>query len=164
MVKIGVVSDTHIIDGNDLPKEFLRIFSAMDLILHAGDIISLSVIDALKQLGPQVKAVWGNMDPPQLKRALPEKEIIKVGGFCIGLTHGSGAPVNLIDTVREKFKNNKVDCIVYGHSHTPYNKIYQGILYFNPGSLTDKFFAPYNSYGILEINKRIEAKIIKLAG
>ncbi|MBN3038829.1 MAG: metallophosphoesterase family protein [Candidatus Omnitrophica bacterium] len=162
-MKIGVVSDTHIVNAKDLPVEFLHALGGVDLILHAGDIIDLSVIEALKKLGPQVKAVWGNMDPPNLKKVLPEKELIKAGKFQIGLTHGSGAPCNLMDTVKDVFKNQRLDCIVYGHSHVPQNVVRQGILYFNPGSLTDKFFAPYNSYGVLEVdNKRIEGKIIKL--
>lgn len=162
MVKVGVVSDTHIYNSEDLPAQLLNAFSNVDLILHAGDLVSLTVLEGLKKITPMIKAVWGNMDPPEVKRALPEREIIRIERFRIGLTHGSGAPFNLMKTVKEKFRNEKVDCIVYGHSHFPKNEINQGILYFNPGSPTDKFFAPYNSYGILEIDKKITGKIIRL--
>ena len=65
-------------------------------------------------------------------------------------------------TDNNEFKKDKVDIIIFGHSHTPENKKIDGILFFNPGSLTDKDFAPYNSYGILELNDEIEAKIIRI--
>ncbi len=162
MVKIGVLSDTHINAFEDLPKPLLRAFEDVDLILHAGDLLNLDVLEGLKKITSRVLAVWGNMDPPEVKRILKDKEVIQIKQFRIGLTHGAGAPFNLIETVKQKFKNEKVDCIVYGHSHSPRNETHQGILYFNPGSPTDKFFTPYNSYGLLEIDEKIMGKIIRL--
>ena len=162
MIKIGVISDTHLASAEGLPKQALAAFSGVEAILHAGDLGGVAVLEQLKKITPEVHAVWGNMDPAALKAALPEKEIIQKGQFRIGLTHGSGAPFNLIKQVLEKFKQEQVDCIVYGHSHTPRNELHRGILFFNPGSPTDKFFAPYNSLGILEIDKKIEGKIIKI--
>ena len=162
MVKIGVISDTHISTAEDLPNELQGAFVDADLILHAGDLVNLTILEELKKIGPEVRAVWGNMDSPDVKRALRDVEIIQIKQFRIGLTHGSGAPFNLMKTVKEKFKNEQVDCIVYGHSHSPRNEMHQGTLFFNPGSPTDKFFAPYNSYGILEIDKEIVGRIIKL--
>jgi putative phosphoesterase len=147
-IKIAVVSDTHVQTPADLPQRFLDGVKGADLLLHAGDMLNLDVLERLKKLVPEVKAVWGNMDPAEVKQALPEKEIIQIKQFRIGLTHGSGAPLKIMETVKEKFKNEQVDCIVYGHSHSPQNKVQNGILYFNPGSPTDKVFAPYNSYGI----------------
>lgn len=162
MIKIGVISDTHVHSFCDLPKKLIDGLKDVELILHAGDLDTLNVLEGLKTIVPEVKAVWGNMDPPKVKKALPEVEIIKIGKFNIGLTHGYGAPFSLKEAVRAKFKNKSVDCIVYGHSHSPYNKIEEGILFFNPGSPIDKFFVPYNSYGILEIDTEIKGKIIRL--
>ena len=162
MVKIGVISDTHLHSAEDLPKELLRILTGVEMILHAGDLVELDVLEGLKKISPKVHAVCGNMDSAKVKNSLPDEEVIQINQFRIGLTHGMGAPFNLMRTVKEKFKNKKVDCIVYGHSHMPQNKIHQGVFYFNPGSPTDKFFAPYNSCGILEIDKQISGKIVKL--
>ncbi|NQS99774.1 MAG: metallophosphoesterase family protein [Candidatus Omnitrophica bacterium] len=161
MVKIGVISDTHLTHYEDLPLKVQLALTEVDLILHAGDLNSLNVLEGLNKIGPEVHAVCGNMDPPEVKRALPERKIIKTGQFSIGLIHGRGAPVNLIKTVQEQFADEHLDCVVYGHSHSPHNQIHQGLLFFNPGSPTDRFFAPYNSYGILEIGKKITGKIIK---
>lgn len=162
MVKIGVISDTHISAFEDLPDKLIQGLKDANLILHAGDLVNLTVLEGLKKISSKVKAVWGNMDLPNVKRALPDTQIIQIKQFRIGLTHGEGAPFNLMETVKEKFKNERVDCIVYGHSHSPCNEIHQDILYFNPGSPTDKIFSPYNSYGILEIDKKIVGKIIKI--
>lgn len=162
-MKIGVISDTHISSGaEDLPQEIIEAFKGVDMIIHAGDLIDLSVLDKLKNICGNVKVVCGNMDTPQAKKKLPEKEIIKAGNFKIGLMHGRGHPAGLIELLTNEFKEDKVDIIIFGHSHYPVNEKRGDILYFNPGSLTDKVFAPYNSYGIIEINDKIKAKIVKM--
>ena len=76
--------------------------------------------------------------------------------------HGEGSPEGLIDLVKRQFEKNKVDCIVFGHSHIPLCEKRENILFFNPGSPTDKIFAPFNSYGILEIGEKVEGTIIRL--
>jgi hypothetical protein len=103
------------------------------------------------------------MDEKEVKNFLSEREIIKLNGKKIGLMHGSGNPNKLIELVAKAFENDRVDVIVFGHAHYAVNETRGGILYFNPGSPSDKIFAPYNSYGIIEINgDKIEGKIIKL--
>lgn len=160
-MRIGVISDTHIPRAApDIPKEVYNEFKKVDLILHAGDLLKLRVLDKLKKLAP-VKAVYGNMDEREVRLNLPEKELVNINNnFKIGLIHGRGAPFNLINTVRNEF--DKVDAIVFGHSHSPVNEVRDGILFFNPGSPTDKIFAPYNSFGILEVNQTIKGRIIRL--
>lgn len=160
-MKIGVISDTHIPERADrIPAQIFKDFKGADLILHAGDILELKVLKDLEKIAP-VKAVYGNMDPLEVRNALAEKEIINIGKFKIGLIHGWGHPAKLIDMVKVKF-NEKLDVIVFGHSHNPVNEVRDGVLFFNPGSPTDKVFSTVNSYGILEINEEIKGKIIKL--
>lgn len=160
-MKIGVLSDTHIPHAaSQIPSEIYRAFKDVDLILHAGDLVKISVLDELNKLA-ETQAVCGNMDEFELHKALPNKRIIKVGKFLIGLTHGYGSPFNLIDKVKKEFPE-KVDVIVFGHSHSPINEIRDGILFFNPGSPTDKIFAKYNSYGIFTVEDEIKGEIVKL--
>lgn len=162
-MKIGVISDTHIpFAAEDLPEKIYEDFKDADLILHAGDLAEDSLLDKLKRIAKTI-AVKGNMDSHALKKTLPEKEIIKAGNFRIGITHGEGSPEGLIDLVKKQFEKDKVDCIVFGHSHIPVCEKRGNILFFNPGSPTDKIFAPFNSYGILEVGKKIEGKIIRLS-
>ncbi len=162
-MKIGVISDTHISSSTEnLPEEVMRVFKNVDMIIHAGDLIDLSVLDKLKSICKDIKVVYGNMDLPEVKKKIPEKEIIKAGNFKIGIMHGCGHPGGLIKLLTNIFKDDNVDIIVFGHSHSPVNEKRGNILYFNPGSLTDKMFAPYNSYGIIEINDKIKARIVKI--
>ena len=50
---IGLLSDTHIPDAVlGLPPELNRIFQDVDLILHAGDIFTSSVLDELESMAP----------------------------------------------------------------------------------------------------------------
>lgn len=161
-MRIGVLSDTHIpLNAKKLPDELIKGLKGVDLIIHAGDIIELSVLDELKRIAP-VEAVAGNMDPRSVSRALPEKKILELGGFKIGVMHGSGPPYGLIDHIRRRFEGEKLDCIIYGHAHKASIEHIGRTIFFNPGSPTDKVMAPYNSYGILEITDKITPKIIKL--
>ena len=160
-MKIGVISDTHSLDTR-IPNAILESLKNMDMILHAGDLMELNILDSLKSICRDVKAVWGNMDPIEIRKQLPEKQVITVGEYRIGLTHGSGAPAFLIELVTDIFKSDNVDIIIFGHAHYPINEKRGNILYFNPGSLTDKAFSPFNSYGIIEINEQIKARIVKI--
>jgi uncharacterized protein len=160
-MKILVLSDTHIpVAAGDLPQKVYDEIKNIDMIFHAGDFIDMKVLDKLRGL-KEVKAVCGNMDSRQIRAALNAKEVIAIGRFKIGLIHGYGAPSELMETVRAEF--DKIDALVFGHSHAAVNTRKEGLLYFNPGSPTDKIFASTNTYGILEINdKKIEGRIIEV--
>lgn len=162
-MKIGVISDTHIPRTcPKLPVKIIKAFEGVDMILHAGDLVEIKVLRDLEKLA-KTTAVYGNMDEAEVRRLLPEKEIIKAGGFTIGLIHGYGPAANIIDRVKGEF-TEKVDVIVFGHSHVPVNVIKDGILFFNPGSPTDKIFARSNSYGMLTVADDIKGEIIRIDG
>ena len=161
-IKIGVISDTHIpLNADKIPDEIFKHFEGVDLILHAGDLIELSVLDELRKIAP-VEAVYGNMDSLNVKTSLQDKKIIKVGKFRIGLIHGSGSPSGLDQRIKNAFSDNKIDVLVFGHSHQAVNKKDGEILLFNPGSPTDESSAHSKSCGILEIGKEVKGRIIKL--
>lgn len=163
MFRVGVISDTHFKDSRQkLPKQVIEDFKKTDMVIHCGDLVDLSVLQQLKKCCKNVYAVWGNMDPVEVKDALPEKEIIKIGNYRVGLIHGWGPPARLPDIVMEKFRDDNVDVIIFGHSHACMNEKRDGILLFNPGSATDTIFCPFNSYGIIEFNDKISAKIIRM--
>jgi putative phosphoesterase len=101
----------------------------------------------------EVKAVHGNMDSRQLKSVLPMKDIVEAEGKRIGITHGSGAPWGIEERVRKVFESDRIDIIVYGHSHRSQNKIINDILFFNPGRTGD-------SFGIITIDGEAKGEII----
>ena len=151
-MRIGVLSDTHANSFAEIPDRIIATLAEVDMIIHAGDFTSKAVLDGLKQLG-EVKAVWGNMDPDELRQILPAAELLIVSGKRIGITHGSGNPFGIKNRVRRMF--NDVDVIVYGHTHQPQNEIIGGILFFNPGRAR-------NSFGILTVGEKVEGEIIRL--
>lgn len=161
-MKIVVISDTHQEGSGELPRELIEAIKDSDMVIHAGDFVDLKVWEMLKSISKEVKAVCGNMDGEELSKVLPKKEIFKVGKFKIGIMHGSGAPSNLVAVLSEAFKNDNLDLIIFGHSHCAFNEKIGNTIFFNPGSPVDKIFAKFNSFGLIEINGTIQAKIVKL--
>ena len=162
-MRIGIISDTHIPRAcPSLPAKVIKAFDGVDLILHAGDLVEIKVLRDLEKIA-KTTAVYGNMDEPEVRNVLREKEIIKIGGFIIGLIHGSGPASNITNYVKNQF-TEKIDAIVFGHSHVPLNETKNGVLFFNPGSPTDRIFTKYNSCGILTVTDKIKGEIIKIDG
>ncbi len=161
-MRIGVISDTHIPDKCEhIPEACLNAFKHVDMIMHAGDLVDLGAIDELKLACPKVAAVAGNMDSQRIRKRFPVKQIFEISGFKIGLMHGYGAPPDLIKVLKNAFKNEHPDVIIFGHSHKPMNEVIDGILFFNPGSATDLSLG-CASYGVIEIDTKINAKIIQI--
>ena len=150
-MRIAVLADTHADKLEYLPRKVIAGLSKVDLIVHAGDFTDIQLLTDLKQL-KEVKAVHGNMDSRQLKSVLPTKEIVEIGDKRIGITHGSGAPWGIEERVRKVFESDRIDVIVYGHSHRSQNKVINGILFFNPGKAAD-------SFGIITIDGEARGEI-----
>jgi putative phosphoesterase len=158
-MKIGVISDTHLKEPHSEFKKVIEFhFRDVDKILHAGDFVDWSVADYLSRLKEFI-AVCGNMDPSDIRKAFPQKRIIELEKFKIGLIHGGGSPFGIESRVRDEF--DEVDAIIYGHTHTPANHHVKQILFFNPGSPTRSFWHGA-TLGILHIGEKIEGEIIKI--
>ncbi len=125
-IKIGVLSDTHISGFDKNLKEIIdEKFSDADLIFHAGDLVDLCVLDLFGD--KEVRAVYGNMDSWRVREVLPEQLLMNINGFRIGLIHGWGSPSGLERKLADKL--GRLDCIVFGHTHYPVNKIIDGIFF-----------------------------------
>ncbi len=151
-MKIGVISDTHIHRaGKMLPNKVYEVFAGVDMIMHAGDIMIEEVIIELEAIAPTI-VVAGNNDGYELFDKHGKRRIVELDGYKIGLTHGYGRGRSFLNAYYE-FIDEKLDCIIYGHSHAPHNEIIDGILYFNPGSPTNKRFQAQYSVGVLTVDK-----------
>lgn len=159
MIRVGVVSDTH---NHKIPDQLWNDFQKVDMIVHAGDICDMVDLDRFRKM-KATTAVAGNMDEEDVRAALPEKQIIHIEDVIIGVYHGFGPPRKVLVSAQEMFRADKVDVVIFGHSHIPLMETINGILYFNPGSPTDHVCAPYLSYGIIEVNgKSVTGHIIKI--
>ena len=159
-MKVGVISDTHVpAIVAALPPVIFDIFMDVELIIHAGDLVELSVLDELRAIAP-VEVVAGNMDTREIQQSLPTKKIIEIGKYRVGLIHGQGKVEGQMERIRKEF--DSVDLIVFGHSHTPFWGKVGDVLFLNPGSPTDKRWAPYNSVAILNAGEKLHAEIIRI--
>ncbi len=133
---IGLISDTHIPSrAKGIPKEVFTTFATVDFIIHAGDLVQLSVIDELEQIAP-VLAVSGNMDGPEVSGILPQINSLKIFDRKIGVVHDPNTLMGM-NTMREITQENGFDVLVYGHTHNANIKWEGKTLYINPGSPTN---------------------------
>jgi putative phosphoesterase len=145
MISIGVLSDTHLLEPDKwFRKKAELCFADTDMILHAGDLTSLSVLDVFA--GKTVHAVHGNMCGPKSRASLPASKVITVGNFRLALVHGTGYLHNIEDKLFDVFA--PIDCIVYGHTHKPVCHRYGPTLMVNPGSFTYT-----GTYAIIKVNE-----------
>ena len=158
-MKIGVISDTHLNNFSDhLEERIAKYFKDVDMILHAGDVVELSVLDFFSD--KKLKLVAGNMDSFEIKQSSPIKLVIPIEGYKVGLIHGWGSHAGIEDRIIKEF--NDIDILVYGHTHNASSFTKNGVLFFNPGSPTDKRFTAANTIGILEIGEHISHHIITI--
>ena len=120
--RLGVISDTHGL----LRPETVRILDGVHLIIHAGDVGTLQVIETLRQIAPVI-AVRGNMDRGGFGLSLPEFETLLLGDYFIYVLHDI---IRFYGTIA----NNGYDIVISGHTHRPEITRDGSITYLNPGS------------------------------
>lgn len=163
-MKIAIISDTHIHDHVNKMKELIdKYFLDSDMIIHAGDYTTKGVVEILK-LSRNFIGVYGNNDGEAIREMLKEKEIVKTGGYKIGVYHGHGSKPT-IENAYDKFKSDKVDIIVFGHSHQPVIMTKSKVLMLNPGSINYRRKEKWHSYIILNIDRNeISAELKYITG
>ena len=128
--RIGVISDTH----GYLDPQVLEEFAGVDHIIHAGDIMDASTLEALGKIAP-VTAVAGNMDDGKLGK-LPREVTGKVGGirFVVGHKYKRLMKRLTLGKIDGLGKHDTPDLVVCGHDHLPAVEWVDGTLFLNPGS------------------------------
>lgn len=160
---VTVISDTHLPRGaRRLPEACLEALRGADLILHGGDLSSLSFLEELRALGPPVHAVWGNADEPGLRELLPKALVVEVEDVRIGMVHVPGPAAGREARLAARFPG--CAAIVFGHTHQPVAERYEGVLLLNPGSPTEKRRGtPFHSFLRLRIaGGAIEHELVRL--
>ena len=161
MKKVGVISDTHSYVDNKI-VDYLK---DSDIILHAGDVGNIEVINRLQEIG-QVKAVYGNIDGQDIRIEYPEIEIYTIEKVKIMMVHIGGYPDNYAPKIRQLLKKEKPDIFISGHSHI-LKVIYDkklSLLHINPGAVGKSGFHKVRTIIRFEVdNKEIKnLEIIEL--
>ena len=157
-MRVGVMSDTH--NRLDLAAMAIKQMGAIDVLLHAGDLYHDAFRLALP-LEVQVVAVRGNSDYGETG---PTEEVLELAGHKILLTHGHLYRVkHACQKLLDRAQKLQVKAVVFGHTHLVKNIIEEGILLFNPGSISYPMGGNRPSYGVLQIdNDGIKAEIFYL--
>jgi putative phosphoesterase len=153
-MKISILSDTHVSKLSPELVEKLKNLN-LDLIIHCGDYTDVNVVHQLQALG-NFCGVAGNMDSPEIKNILREKEVIEVEGKRIGIGHRYGG-FFADRKLENKFQGEKIDIFIHGHTHQLRNEKKGDIYYLNPGPFP-KSMLIIN----LEKDKEIEIEAMKL--
>lgn len=141
MYKVGIISDTHGLLRDEV-VEYLR---RCDMILHAGDINKLQVVEALQGIAP-LKVVRGNNDKGEWAEALPNELSFTLEGKKFFMVHNKkDIPKNIED----------IDVIIYGHSHKYSCTQEEGRYYLNPGSCGKRRFDLPVTMMVMTINRGI---------
>jgi uncharacterized protein len=161
---IAVISDTHMPRGaRRLPDACIERIAAADLLLHAGDLMTVEVLRELEAIGPPVAAVHGNMDTAELRRLLPAERIVEAGSARIAMVHDAGPRAGRLERMRRRF-GGRSDALVFGHSHLPlHERAGDGFQIFNPGSPTERRRAPTHTMGMAHSEAEVlEFQLIEL--
>ncbi len=159
-VRIGVLSDTHGI----LESKILEAFQGVERILHAGDVGGAEILTELEALAP-VTAVRGNCDGFPLAHRLREIETLELAGFRFLLIHEVGRPEKPTEIVLRQIRERRPDMIVFGHTHSPLDRVLEGVRFFNPGGSGPRRFGLPRTFARLELSRSgIAAELIGLDG
>jgi hypothetical protein len=145
---IGLISDTHMPQRwAALPDAVFDVLDGVDLLLHAGDVGELWVLDQLSQIGPLV-AVHGNDDTPATQRELPYQQVVVVAGQRMLLWHShypdrseelasrqGEAMEARLDRLAERGRGAGAKIAISGHWHIPFAHQQGDVLLINPGAL-----------------------------
>ena len=174
-MRIGLISDTHVPEaGSKLPSEVYDHFDGVDMILHAGDMHVIDVLDWLERVAPTVGA-RGNGDGDGFRPPFPDDDprvraahVLDIAGVRIGLVHGHPLPDETPwisqQALMERSFGGPVDVIVCGDTHIALIERAGSTLIVNPGSpmLPRNIRAP-GAIGILTISDGLPtAEIIRL--
>jgi len=147
---IAIIADTHLPRGKRrLPPNCVERLMEAGLIIHAGDFVTLAVLDELRSYG-EVVGIHGNVDDQEVRAALPQTTAFNLDGATIAVIHDAGPRIGRLGRLRRRFA--EADAVIFGHSHIPlHEQAEDGFQIFNPGSPTERRRAPRHTMGMARV-------------
>ncbi|MFC2491281.1 MAG: YfcE family phosphodiesterase [Campylobacter curvus] len=137
VLKLGLISDSHF--KPDIARKAIEILKreGVQMLLHAGDIVELDTLLALRESGLAYRAVLGNNDDELAKfkgefELFDEPYEFKFMDMKIALMH------------HPKFLNIDADIVVFGHTHSFGAIMKDGRLFVNPGEICGREFGKFS--------------------
>jgi putative phosphoesterase len=148
---VGVISDTHGL----LRPEAVAALTGVERIVHAGDIGSPDVLTQLERVAPVV-AVRGNNDRDAWATAIPQTEVLEIGGVSLYVLHD-------LHELDLDPRAAGFAAVIAGHSHQPRLDERDGVLYLNPGSAGPRRFKlPISLARLTVTDSRVQARLLTL--
>jgi putative phosphoesterase len=167
-MRVGLISDTHLpslirhLDA--LGPEPAAFLETVDLILHAGDVSTPTVLDWCEQFAP-VLVARGNHDVFEDER-IADRQVLELEGWRIGMTHDlrprAASPAELAAL---HFEGAELDVMIAGDTHVEWLEHREGIVLVNSGSpnLPHNKETRLGTAGLLEIERGyLHAEIVLL--
>ena len=147
---IAIIADTHLPRGKRrLPPNCVERLMEAGLIIHAGDFVTLAVLDELRSYG-EVVGIHGNVDDQEVRAALPQTTAFNLDGATIAVIHDAGPRIGRLARLRRRFA--EADAVIFGHSHIPlHEQAEDGFQIFNPGSPTERRREPHHTMGMARV-------------
>nr|BFE57026.1 YfcE family phosphodiesterase [Dactylosporangium thailandense] len=145
-MQVLLLADTHVPNrARDLPAEVWSAVEAADTVIHAGDWVDATLLDALESRAARLIGVYGNNDGPPLRARLPEVAEAELDGVRVAVVHETGPAAGREQRCAARYSGR--DLLVFGHSHIPWDTVAPGGLrLLNPGSPTDRRRQPHCTY------------------
>ena len=161
---IAIIADTHMPRGaRQLPASCLDRLTQADLIVHAGDLVTIEVLRQLEAIN-RVAAVHGNVDDTHVRAELPETALVPLDhGLTLAVIHDAGPRTGRLQRLRRRFPT--ADAVIFGHSHLPHHEqSSEGFQIFNPGSPTERRRASHHTMGMAHTHvERIEFELLDVS-
>ncbi len=149
--KLGILSDTH----NRVPANLAQVFAGVEMILHAGDVMTEATLARVAAIAP-VRVVRGNNDealPPEV----PDHDLVEFHGIRIGLTHG-----HLFSwgergrrEMAGHFRPDGARLVVCGHTHCYLDETVDGVRIINPGAAGMHWFGGQPTAVIMTVDGHV---------
>ena len=146
-MRLVILADTHVPRrARELPPSVWSAVEAADVVMHAGDWVDLSLLDAMRARARRLIGVVGNNDGPLLRAELPEVAHVELAGVRFTVVHETGARAGRERRMDAAYAGS-TDVVVFGHSHIPWDsRTPAGLRLLNPGSPTDRRRQPVATY------------------
>jgi len=130
-MKILIVSDTHGYEKN--LSDVIKKEGKIDKLIHLGDYEDGKgrIFDMVTC---PIEIVKGNNDYSSDET---DEKLIRIGKYNVFLTHGHKFRIHYSeDTLYYKALSVGADIVLFGHTHVPVVKYVGGVLFANPGSIS----------------------------
>jgi uncharacterized protein len=158
-VKLLLLADTHVPKrARALPEQVWAAVDAADVVIHAGDWVTVDLFDDLSARSRRLIACWGNNDGDDLRTRMPERADVTLNGLRFTVVHETGAATGREKRMAALYPDT--DVLVFGHSHIPWDTVADtGLRLLNPGSPTDRRRQPHCTYMTATITDGVLADV-----